>query len=158
MAAGSKTTSKPKQTPWIAERRLERRDAVGGVVVVRIGCPERPPGATVWSCSFVIEGLGDDSVQFGRSIDSMAALQNAVRGIRCKLAQSGIPLRWEGAREDDPGFPMMVDSGFGLAFQQRMEKIMEAEIEEIVRPIRERHERREALRKARKKPKSPKSP
>jgi hypothetical protein len=157
MSKPGKTTSKTKRPRWIAERRLERRDAVGGVVVVRIGSPELPPGDDVWRCPFIILGLGDDSVRFGKSIDSMAALQNALIGIRCKLVQSGIPLRWEGFPEDaenDTGFYMTMPSGFGLAFEQRMEKMIQAEIEELVRPIRERHERREARRKARTKPRT----
>ena len=146
------TSSKTKRPRWVAERRLERRDAVGGTVVVRIGSPELPPSDEVWRCPFVILGLGDDSIQFGKSIDSMAALQNALTGIRCKLVQSGIPLQWEGGEEGDPGFLVYVPSAFGLAFQQRMEKMIQAEIKELVRPIRERQERREARRKARAKP------
>lgn len=123
--------------------------------MVRIGCPELPPGDDVWRCPFVILGLGDDSIHFGKSIDSMAALQNAITGIRSLLVQSDIPLRWEGFPEDsenDTGFHMVMPSGFGLAFEQRMEKMIQAEIEELVRPKRERHERLEARRKARAKP------
>jgi len=157
MSKPQNTTSKTKRTRWIAERRLERRDAVGGLVVVRIGSPELPPGDDVWRCPFVILGLGDDSIRFGKSIDSMAALQNAIVGIRSTLVRSGIPLRWEGFSEDaenHTGFYMVMPSGFGLAFEQRMEKMIEAEIEERVRPLRERHERREARRKARAKPRT----
>ncbi|MDC0748886.1 DUF6968 family protein [Polyangium mundeleinium] len=156
-AKPGKTMSKTKRTRWIAERRLERRDAVGGIVVVRIGCPEWPPGAEEWRCPFIILGLGDDSIQFSHSIDSMGAIQNALIGIRCKLVQSGIPLRWEGFPEDSEnhtGFRMVMPSGFGLAFEQRMEKMIETEIEEIVRPKRERQERREARRKTRAKPRT----
>jgi hypothetical protein len=156
MPASAKATSKAKRPPWIAERRLERRDAVGGFAIVRIGIPEIDLPHDNWRCPFMIEGLGDDSIHFGKSIDSMAALQNALIGIRCILEQSGIPLRWEGSDEDFTGFPMDVPSGFGLAFQHRIEKVIETEIEELVRPIREHHERqqarREAPHKAQKKP------
>lgn len=155
--ATSKTTKsalKTKQPKWIAERRLERSDAFGGIVVVRIGSPEWPPGAEEWRCPFIIEGLGDDSVQFGRSIDSMAALQNALIGIRCKLEQSGIPLRWEGFDEELTGFPKTIPWTYGLAFYRKIEKMIDAEIEEHMRPIRERNERGEAQHKARKKTQS----
>ncbi|MDI3282655.1 hypothetical protein [Polyangium sp. 15x6] len=152
MAKPQKTTSKTKQTRWVAERRLERRDAVGGIVVVRIGCPELPPGDNVWRCPFVILGLGDDSILFGKSDESMAALQNAIDGIHYKLEQSGIPVRWEGFDEDVTGFSMRVPWTYGRAFQQRLEKKILSEEEELVRPLRERHERREARRKARAKP------
>ncbi|MBK9266483.1 MAG: hypothetical protein IPM54_42685 [Polyangiaceae bacterium] len=153
--AASKTTKsvpKPKQPQWIAERRLERSDGVGGIVIVRIGSPERPPGAKEWRCPFMFEGLGDDSIHFGMSIDSMAALQNALIGIRELLERTGIPLRWEGFDEDFTGFPKHIPWTYGLELYQRIEKIIEVEIEELVRPIRERHERLAAQRKGRKKP------
>ncbi|MDI1477372.1 hypothetical protein [Polyangium sp. y55x31] len=152
MSQPQKTTSKTKRTRWIAERRLERRDAVGGIVVVRVGSPEWPPGAEEWRCPFIILGLGDDSIQYGRSDDSMAALQNALIGIRCKLMQSGVPLRWEGFDENITGFQMAVPFAYGLGFQQHLERMIEAEIEERARLFRELIERREARRKARAKP------
>jgi hypothetical protein len=152
----AKSAPKAKQTQWIAERRLERRDDVGGLVIVRIGSPEWPPGAKEWRCPFMFEGLGDDSIHFGKSIDSMAALQNALIGIRQLLERSGIPLRWEGFDEDLTGFPRDVLWEFGLVLYQRIEKIIEAEIEAHMKAIGERHElaevRKKAQRKAKKKP------
>ena len=148
VSTSAKKTAKSKTPHWIAERRLERLDVVGGIVVVRIGSPEWPIGAEEWRCPFKIEGLGDDSIRFGRSIDSMAALQNAFRGIRCIIEQSGIPLRWEGMEDGNTGFPMDADRGYGIAFQKRLEKMILAEEEGHVR---KRQEQREARRKARKK-------
>jgi hypothetical protein len=150
MAKPSKKSSKTKPMPWIAERRLERRDAVGGIVMVRVGIPEIDLPYDNWRCPFLIEGLGDDSIQYGKSDDSMAALQNAFRGIRCVLEQSGIPLRWEGMEDGDTGFPMDADRGYGIAFQKRLEKMILAEEDEYVRM---RSERRKAPRAARKTPK-----
>ena len=152
MSKTAKSTSKTKQTQWIAERRLERRDAVGGIVIVRIGSPELDLPHDNWRCPFMFVGLGDDSIHFGKSIDSMAALQNALIGIRQLLERTGIPLRWEGFDEDLTGFPRDVPWEFGIAFQHRIEKMIETEIDELVRPIRERHERQQARRKAQKKP------
>jgi hypothetical protein len=145
----SKKASKAKQPQWIAERRIERRDPVGGIVIVRIGSPEWPTGAEEWRCPFIIEGLGDDSVRVGRSIDSMAALQNALIGIRCILEQSGIPLRWEGLKENFTGFPKDLPWQFGLAFYHKIETMIDKEIEVH---IRELDEKRKARREARKKP------
>jgi hypothetical protein len=150
----TKSTAKTIRSPWIAERRLERRDAVGGIVIVHIGSPEWPTGAEEWRCPFMFEGLGDETIHYGRSIDSMAALQNALTGIRQLLERTGIPLRWEGFDgEDITGFTRDVPWDFGLAFYHKIEKVIETEIEELVRPMRERHEQREAQRAARKKPK-----
>ena len=148
MPASAKTTPKTKRIRWIVERRLERRDAVGGIVVVRIGSPEWPPGAEEWRCPYVIEGLGDDSIRFGRSDESMAALQNTIEGIHYDLERSGIPLRWEGADEDITGFSKYVTWTYGRAFQQRLEKMLLDEETELVQ------ERQEARRKARRKPRT----
>ena len=145
---------------WIAERKLQRRDAVGGMVLVCMGEPELPSGKRVWKCPFTIIGLGDDdSILFGYGDDSMAALQNALRGIRDTFEQSGVPLRWAfpGFEEDDTGFPMDTDRGYGLAFRRRMEQLILDEVAKLPGPTREREERerrerREARRKARAKP------
>lgn len=145
-----KRTSKTKRAPWIAERRLERRDAVGGIVIVRIGSPELDLPHDNWRCPFMFEGLGDDSIHYGKSIDSMAALQNALIGIRQLLERTGIPLRWEGFDEDLTGFPRDVPWDFGLAFYNKLDKIIDTEIEVYMRDL---DAKREARRAARKKPK-----
>ncbi len=98
----------------------------------------------------MIEGLGDDSIRYARSSDSMGAIQNVYAGIRNRLLKSGIPLRWEGAKEDYTGFPKELPWEFGLAFYHKIEKMVEMETEVY---IRERSERHEAQRAARKKPK-----
>jgi hypothetical protein len=145
----AKSTAKIKQPQWIAERRLERRDAVGGIVIVRIGSPEIDHPDDNWRCPFMFEGLGDDSIYYGKSIDSMAALQNALIGIRQVILRTGVPLRWEGMDEDVIGFPVNIPSGFGLAFEHRIEKMIETEVEELMRPIRERHAQRQRQRETR---------
>lgn len=144
----AKSTSKTKRSPWIAERRLERRDAVGGTVIVRIGSPEMDLPHDNWRCPFMFEGLGDDTIHYGKSIDSMAALQNALIGIRQLLERTGIPLRWEGFDEDLTGFPRDVPWDFGLAFYHKIEKIIDTEIDVHMREL---DEKRKARRKAQKK-------
>lgn len=142
--SAKKNTPKTKRIRWIAERRLERRDAVGGIVVVRIGSPEWPPGAEEWRCPYVIEGLGDDSIRFGRSNESMAALQNTIEGIYYDLERSGIPLRLEGARKDYTGFSPFVTWTYGRAFQQRLEKmLLDEETEHVNRQLEARRARRQ---------------
>jgi hypothetical protein len=144
----AKSTSKTSRSPWIAERRLERRDAVGGIVVVRIGTPEIDHPYTNWRCPFMFEGLGDDATHYGKSTDSMAALQNALIGIRQLLERTGIPLRWEGFDENLTGFPRDVPWEFGLAFYHKIEKMIDTETDAF---IRERDEQRAVRRDARKK-------
>ncbi len=150
MSKPAKSPVAAKRNRWIAERVLVRSDAVGGRIIVRLGIPEIDLPYENWRCPFVIKGLGDDSIHYGKSDDSMAALQNALIGIRQLLERTGIPLRWEGFDEDLTGFPREVPWEFGLVFYHKIETMIDTEIEVC---IRERTERREALRGARKKPK-----
>ncbi len=131
VATASSTKSNVKRPHWIAERTLERLDTVGGGVVVRIGCPEWPPGAEEWRCPFEIRGIGEDRTHFAHGIETMDTLQNTFRGIRAVLDRCGIPLRWESMGGDNIGFPKYVDQGFGLAFEQRMERMILGEVEKL---------------------------
>jgi hypothetical protein len=153
MATAKTTKSVPKTKPkqWIAERRLERSDAVGGIVIVRIGIPEIEVPHDNWQCPFIIEGLGDDTIHYGKSIDSMAALQNALLGIRLLLERTGIPLRCEGFDEDITCFPKAIPWTWGLAFYRKMEKMIEAEEQALFKAAEERAKQREAERKAQRK-------
>lgn len=152
--ATAKTTKgvpKTKPTQWIAERRLERRDDIGGIVIVRIGIPEIDLPHDNWRCPFIIEGLGDDTIHYGKSIDSMAALQNALLGIRLLLERTGIPLRWEGFNENITGFPRDVPWDFGLAFYRKIEQMIEVEQQALFKANEERAAQREAEREAKRK-------
>ncbi len=134
----------------MAERRLERRDAVGGTVVVRVGFPRWPAGAQAWRCPFLVLGLGDDSIQRAHGVDAIAAIQNALRGIRSTLVQSGVPLRREGLRDedgDDTGFSLEADRGHGLAFTRRIEQMILEEEAKLPGPTGER-QKGKARRKA----------
>lgn len=122
------TTKRPQ---WIAERRLERRDTVGGIVIVRMGRPDWPPGAEEWRCPYVINGLGDDEIHFAHGIETMDTLLNTFRGIRTRIERSGIPVRWESMEGDNIGFPEYVEHCFGLGFEQRMQRMVLCEVEHL---------------------------
>jgi hypothetical protein len=141
-----KSASKPKETRWIAERELARRDVAGGHLMVRLGIPEPDPKSLHgrdWRCPFEIVGLGDDSIQYGHGVDSFNALQNALIFIRALLLRSKIPLRRELTKTNDIGFPMSAPIAYGLGFQRKLESYMKAEVKK---------RGRESQRKARKKP------
>jgi len=125
------TSTKPL---WIAERRLERRDAVGGIVVLRMGRPEPDPDCPWgrdWRCPYVITGLGDDEIHFAHGVETMDTLQNTFRGFRARILQSGIPLRWEPLNGDNIGFPRYVEDAFGYGFEQRMQRMVLCEVEKL---------------------------
>jgi hypothetical protein len=125
------TTKRPH---WIAERRLERRDTVGGIVTLRMGRPEPDPECPYgrdWRCPYVITGLGDDKIHFAHGIETMDTLLNTFRGIRSRIERSGIPVRWESMAGDHIGFPRHVEDAFGLMFEQRMQRMVLCEVEEL---------------------------
>lgn len=143
-----------KATPsqWIAERTFIRRDT-NKQVVVRIGCPEPYPESPHgdWRCPFEIRGLDEDMSDFGFGIDTVGALQNALLGIRLLLSRSKVPLMWELTKTNDIGFPMAVPTGYGVAFERRIEKMIKAEEQALFKAAEERAAQREAQRKARRK-------
>src|SRR4051812_47288737 len=103
----------------------------GGGVIVRMGCPEWPPGAEEWRCAFGIVGLGDDTIRFAHGIETMDTLLNTFRGIRTRIERSGIPVRWEMLEGDHIGFPDYVEHCFGLTFEQRMQRMVLCEVEKL---------------------------
>jgi len=133
MAVSTSTKIAPsaKRPNWIAERKLERLDSIGGAVVVRMGCPEWPSGAEEWRSAFQIVGLGDDNIRFAHGIETMDTLQNTFRGIRSILERSNIPLRWEMMEGDNIGFPRYVEDAFGFGFEQRMQRMVLCEVEKL---------------------------
>lgn len=141
----AKAASEDRETRWIAERELVRRD-VAGRVMVRLGCPEPDPECPHgrdWRCPFEVVGLGDDSIQYSHGVDSFSALQNALRIIRLVLVRSKIPLRWELTKTNDIGIPMAAPTAYGPRFQRKLERHMEAEVKK-----RGREARRKAQKKA----------
>ncbi len=125
------TTFKAKRTHWIAERTLQRLDAIGGIVIIRMGCPEWPPGAEEWRCPYIITGLGDDEIHFAHGIETMDTLLNTFRCIRARIEHSGIPVQWEMMEGDNMGFSRYVEDAFGFSFEQRMQRMILCEVENL---------------------------
>jgi hypothetical protein len=123
------------QTPhWIAERCLERNDITKAHITVRLSRPEPDPDCPHdrdWRCAFEIIGLGDDRVRFAHGIETMDTLLNTFRGIRAILERSGTPVRWTLMEGDNVGFPRYVEDAFGRGFEQRMQRLVLCEVENL---------------------------
>lgn len=128
---------------WIAERTFLRRDT-NSQVVVRIGRPEPYPESTRgdWRCPFEIRGLDEDFLDFGFGIDTVGALQNTLRVIRLLLLRSKVPLMRELTKTNDIGFPMAAPTGYGIRFQRRLERYMEAEEKKLAREVHHKARKR----------------
>ncbi|XYH95093.1 DUF6968 family protein [Sorangium sp. So ce1128] len=115
----------------VAERRLTIVDDPGRSVMVAIGQPlEVQPGE--WACPFTIDGIPRPRSDRGLGIDGISALLNALHAIRYALEASGVLVSWEGGEPGDAGFPKLMHYAFGFAFAQRMERMIDDEIQKLV--------------------------
>jgi hypothetical protein len=57
---------------------------------------------------------------------------NALHAIRYALDASGVRVSWEGGEPGDAGFPKLMHYAFGFGFSQRMEQLIEEEIQKLV--------------------------
>ncbi|WP_437783710.1 DUF6968 family protein [Sorangium sp. So ce1097] len=115
----------------IAARRLTVVDDPGRSVLVVIGQPlEVQPGE--WACPFTIDGIPEPRSDRGLGIDGISALLNALQAIRFALEASGVRVCWEGGEPGDAGFPKLMHYAFGFAFSQRMEQLIDEEIQKLV--------------------------
>ena len=96
----------------IATRDLDLED--GGKVLITIGAPQQTPGHQDYYCPYMIAGLGDGKVRYAVGIDTLQALDLALRAIGSDLYLSTEytqgNLRYLGMR--NLGFP--VHCGIGI--------------------------------------------
>ncbi|WP_437602980.1 hypothetical protein WMF28_15260 [Sorangium sp. So ce590] len=115
----------------IAERRLSVVGEPGRVVTVTIGKPMRKPSGD-WACPVDIQGLQEAVRDSAYGVDAVQALQLAFETARQSLKNSGLPVTWCDGEPGEMGFPVAVPYIFGRAFEDRMERLIEDEIEKAV--------------------------
>src|SRR5262245_36978793 len=91
----------------IGVRHLVFRDEPRKKLVVTMGKP-RKVAAHDWRCPFRITGSGVPRLEFGRGVDALQALTDALEGIRVRLGEIGKPLAWSGVLPDHTGFQRMI--------------------------------------------------
>ena len=143
----------------LAERGLVEQDS-GRSVRVSLGVPRPGTGGAEWECPFRIRGAGLSQVEFGYGEDSMQAIMNALEGIRALLDESGLSLGWKlgPGRQDsyiwvgETGFTRSIPLALGPTFRQRLERLVDREIQQAVQRLERRSTRRPTpkLRKSRK--------
>jgi hypothetical protein len=102
-----------------------------------------------WRVPFQIGAAARSEILYGYGVDAIQALSNALEGIRVTLTKSGQHLTWEGGRPGDTGFPRVVpDIGFPQ-LRQRIEQLMDREVERFVRALERKHRRRHRQRVSR---------
>jgi hypothetical protein len=135
----------------IAIRRLAVVGEPGHEIVVTVGKPRPDPAQEgVWTCSILIEGLPHPArrkrVHGG---DALQALQLAINDARLTLDRSGLQLKWDGAHEPgDVGIPRLMPAGWTVAFERRIERMVDAEVDRFARSITRKAERKRRERAA----------
>ncbi len=137
----------------IAIRRFAVAGEVGREVVLTLGKP-RPdpkPGGD-WMCSVLIEGTAKGRRRRIYGVDAIQALQLALEYARRELDASGLDLTWlDRHAPGDIGLPFSAPDGFGLAFQQRIERHIERqklEMSSAITAVLQERTRRRAHRDA----------
>ncbi len=134
----------------IAVRRFHVVGQPGREVVLTIGKPRRDPRPdSGWFCSVLIEGTPNQRRWRAPGADAVHALQLALEDARRELDASGLPLTWlDEGEPGDLGLPLSAPTGYGLSFQQRVERYIERRQREmagaLTSVLRERARRRAA--------------
>jgi hypothetical protein len=128
MRASAKTRS-PKLGPVIARRILEEEGFPKRKIVVSIGMPRKDPLSKHgdWECPFLLQGVGDSTVQRSGGVDSMQALIVAIQGIRVGLEQSGRKFFYIDPKMGSFQIPMFVPTSLGKEFEDRVGLAIERE-------------------------------
>jgi hypothetical protein len=111
-----KEVGEPRMTPdilgeVIATREFSFPDENGRAASasILIGKPQPSPDNSDYQCKFLIEGIGDEQIQFARGFDALQALQSALILAGASLnhlnEKTGRRLRWAGGMRGDLGFP-----------------------------------------------------
>lgn len=132
----------------IAVRPLQLEGEPSRKVSLAIYAPEQV-SEVEWKCAFRITGLDNDEPRYAHGNDGVQALILAFEGLRVALATSGAKLSWTGGEPGDPGIPRFVPAIFGMAFSQRLEQMIEREVEKFARAAIGKSGRRRGLTKKR---------
>lgn len=115
----------------IAERRLSVVGEPGRMVTVTIGKPMLKPSGD-WACPVDIQGLHEAVRDSAYGVDAVQALQLALEGARQTLKKSGLAVTWCDGEPGETGLPIVVPYIFGRAFDERMEQLIDEEIQTLV--------------------------
>lgn len=114
----------PETAPVIATRTLKvagsRRKAV---VTLRMPVDR---GDDYWQCAYHISGM--DAVRLGHGVDAIQALYGALAAIRQDLDQMKGRYSWITEKRGEHGFLQLVMHGFGPAFDDHIEQVIEREV------------------------------
>jgi hypothetical protein len=93
-------------------------------------------GIDEWVCEFRILGLPQEIVDQAYGVDSMQALALSFQWVRVRLEGAGQTLTWLDGEPGDVGIPPTIPSGYGLAVEQHLMRVMDEEVTRLVEAAR----------------------
>lgn len=91
----------------IAERKLHLEDDPSREIVVYLGKPKPFDDSRDYYCPYRITGIGSEAIRYAPGVDSVQALEEAVRVLSAELSallRKHPTLRWEDAPAGEFGF------------------------------------------------------
>ena len=114
---------------FIAEGKGKRKFATA-----KIGRPEE--SGRDWACRVSISNIGMKKPKLVYGVDPMQAVILALEYLRVTLGSSGAGWRWIHGDKDELGIARRVPDAFGRKFAARLESIIDAETDKLVREQR----------------------
>lgn len=116
---------------WIATRILS--DVSGDKMEISIGTPSSFT-ATEWTCSVRVVDAGKEQLLTARGADAFQSLMLGLELIRTHLSRTGKTWTWMG-EPGDHGFPRYVPYFYGVAFSDKLGKMIDDEVEQRAQDI-----------------------
>lgn len=132
---------KPKVGRIVAIRKFREVGPRHKDVKVVIGKPRKRREGE-WACPYYISGVGMERIRYVYGVDAFQALLLAFQGIRISLEKTGKRFSWIGGEEGDTGLPRFVPDCFGLKFSNRLERLIDREVERFTRQLEKKHQRK----------------
>ena len=86
-----------------------------------------------WECEFQISGLPDAAIDRGRGEDSMAALIDALQGVRAYLDRAGVALTWGDGEVGELGIPRPIPNGYGVQMEKHLRDTVNDEVARLAK-------------------------
>jgi hypothetical protein len=128
--------------PILAERRFESPDSPGQRVTIRVRAPARDSRTGNYKCSVEWVHSGEKELFELWGIDSMQALQLAIRAAGDLVNGYGEGLRWSGSDDGYLGFPRTYPEFLPKALLRKLERMIDREIAAHTRKSEAQRKRR----------------
>lgn len=121
---------------FIATRVLKLQENPQQQIEVQLAEPEQV-SELEWRCAYRVPFQKTDPTYYAYGVDSFQALLMALTGIRAHLDAKKETFLWLSEEPGDHGFPKWIPQIFGVGFSQKLEQMVDAEVENFALQLEE---------------------